>query len=220
MDKNVSIVLSKENKNYRRLAQLHFGLSDEQMKGMHVHHNPPRAKGGRNVPEHLYIYSIGNHDYVHGGDGFVLAGVSSGWEFLNKEIHKDKNEKGKSRHAVRAGRQSVKTHKENGTLFFSSEFQSEMGKRGGTKARSLEVGIFDPEFRSSSEFIEARNEGLAKGRDTFIAVSSKKVKCLETNEEYPSTKEAQRANGGNVARSARSGGKLPANKLHWVYIEE
>jgi hypothetical protein len=43
------------------LAQFHWGLTDEQMIGMHVHHHPPRSKGGRNIPEHLYVCSVAMH---------------------------------------------------------------------------------------------------------------------------------------------------------------
>lgn len=38
MDKNLSIVLSNPVRNYRKLAQKHWGLADEQMIGMDVHH--------------------------------------------------------------------------------------------------------------------------------------------------------------------------------------
>jgi len=78
MKKEVSIVFSPSCSNYRKLAQKHYGLSDDQMKGMHVHHNPPRYMGGRNIPEHLYVYSPEMHDAVHGGNGFTLASSEGG----------------------------------------------------------------------------------------------------------------------------------------------
>jgi flagellar biosynthesis GTPase FlhF len=61
MDINVSIVLSRENTEYRSVAQRHWNLTDDQMKGMHVHHEPPVALGGRNIPEHLYVCSPEMH---------------------------------------------------------------------------------------------------------------------------------------------------------------
>jgi len=70
MNKEVSIVLSAERRNYRKLAQEWFGLTDEQMIGMDVHHNPPRSQGGRNIPEHLFIYHETLHSAVH-GDNFT-----------------------------------------------------------------------------------------------------------------------------------------------------
>jgi len=68
MKKEVSIVLSRERKNHRKLAQEWFGLTDEQMVGMDVHHNPPRHKGGRNIPEHLFVLHATLHAAVHGDD--------------------------------------------------------------------------------------------------------------------------------------------------------
>jgi hypothetical protein len=71
MKKEVSIVLAREVKNYRKLAQQWYNLTDDQMVGTHVHHNPPRHQGGRNVPEHLYVYHNTLHSAVH-DDEFIL----------------------------------------------------------------------------------------------------------------------------------------------------
>jgi len=72
MRKEVSIVRSAEIKNYRRVAQLHWGLTDEQMLGMHVHHHPPVSEGGRNIPEHLYVCSPSMHSNGwHNGEYFI-----------------------------------------------------------------------------------------------------------------------------------------------------
>jgi hypothetical protein len=170
MDKEVSIVLSKERSNFRKVAQEWYGLSDDQMVGVDVHHNPPRYKGGRNIPEHLYIYSESLHASVHENDfvkwsrrgsekahtsktedGKSVLGVENA-ERLNsiknengksvnalkgtvrqkelgigiwrltpeqiskniKKIHEDKNEEGKSKHAVKAGKQTHREKNEEG----------------------------------------------------------------------------------------------------------
>jgi hypothetical protein len=75
-----AIVLSKERYNYRKIAQEHWGLSDEQMEGMHVHHHPPVYLGGRNIPEHLYVCSPEMHQHGwHDDEFFVLqAGKTAG----------------------------------------------------------------------------------------------------------------------------------------------
>ena len=75
-----ALVLSSPKSNYRRVAQLHWGLTDAQMEGMHVHHYPPVHQGGRNVPEHLYVCSPEVHQYGwHNDEFFVLqASKSSG----------------------------------------------------------------------------------------------------------------------------------------------
>lgn len=69
------------------------------MKGRHVHHNPPRHAGGRNIPEHLYVYSPEVHDQVHGGGGFVLT-CSEGGKRGGKLGGKSKN---KNKEACRRG---------------------------------------------------------------------------------------------------------------------
>jgi hypothetical protein len=68
MYKHVSIVLSRESRNYRKLAQDWYGLTNEQMKNCDVHHNPPVHQGGRNIPEHLYVYHSTLHSEIHGDD--------------------------------------------------------------------------------------------------------------------------------------------------------
>lgn len=80
MDRSVSIVLLRECSDYREVARKHWGLTKKQMKGMHVHHHPPRHLGGRNVPEHLYVCSPSMHQHGwHNDEFFVLmAGTTSG----------------------------------------------------------------------------------------------------------------------------------------------
>ena len=73
MKKEVSMVLSKEKVDYRKVAKEWMGLTDEQMEGMHVHHNPPQSQGGRNIPEHLYVYHPTLHAEVHGYDFMTWA---------------------------------------------------------------------------------------------------------------------------------------------------
>lgn len=96
MDKDVSIVLSAEAANPRKLAQTWYNLTDEQMKDCDVHHNPPRHKGGRNVPEHLYVYHTSVHSAVH-GDGFTKWARKGA-----QKLHEIKDEKGRSIAGVRA----------------------------------------------------------------------------------------------------------------------
>jgi transposase len=62
------------------MAQKAWGLTDEQMEGMHVHHHPAQSEGGRNVPEHLYVCSPSMHQHGWHNDEFFLlkAGSNSG----------------------------------------------------------------------------------------------------------------------------------------------
>jgi hypothetical protein len=98
MDNKVSIVLSQERGNYRKIAQEWYGLTDEQMIDMDVHHNPPRHEGGRSIPEHLFVYHKTLHAAVH-GDEFVL------WARKGSEkAHVERDEFGRSVQGVRNAR--------------------------------------------------------------------------------------------------------------------
>ena len=79
---NVSIVLSPAPGNYRKVAQEHWKLSDDQMKGMHVHHHPAVSEGGRNVPEHLYVCSPSMHSNGwHSGEYFIEQATLAGQKY-------------------------------------------------------------------------------------------------------------------------------------------
>jgi hypothetical protein len=73
-----AIVLSPNYSNYRKVAQKHYGLTDEQMIEMDVHHNPPRCEGGRNIPEHLYVYHPATHKLIHDKQAINWAKKSKG----------------------------------------------------------------------------------------------------------------------------------------------
>ena len=71
-----SIVLLPK-KHYRKIAQENWGLSDEQMKGMHVHHRIPRSKGGTDAPENLYVCSPSFHANVwHDGRYRIIGNAT------------------------------------------------------------------------------------------------------------------------------------------------
>jgi hypothetical protein len=79
MEKNVSIILSPSPANYRKVAQRNWGLTDEQMRGKHVHHHPPVSEGGRNIPEHLYVCSPSLHSHGwHSGEYFIEQATLAG----------------------------------------------------------------------------------------------------------------------------------------------
>ena len=65
MKKSLSIVVTPNHSNYRLIAQRHWGLTDEQMRGMDVHHWVPRSLGGTNDPSNLYVMSRSCHRLLH-----------------------------------------------------------------------------------------------------------------------------------------------------------
>lgn len=67
-----SSIVTVPKGGHRRIAQRHWGLTDEQMKGMHVHHRIPRSKGGTNDPSNLFVCSPWFHSHVwHGEDSYL-----------------------------------------------------------------------------------------------------------------------------------------------------
>lgn len=66
----------------RNIARKNWGLTWEQMKGMDVHHFPPRCEGGRDIPEHLYVCSRELHKYGWHNNAWFM-------ENLNKAIQKN-----------------------------------------------------------------------------------------------------------------------------------
>jgi hypothetical protein len=95
MKKEVSIV-RVDTRPYRVIAQENWGLTKEQMKGMHVHHRIKRCDGGTNDPSNLYVCSEWFHDNIwHAGEGGFTGCASKG----GSKTHQMKNENGKSIHA-------------------------------------------------------------------------------------------------------------------------
>lgn len=66
-----SAIIPVSRGHYRKIAQRNWGLTNEQMKGMHVHHRIPVSEGGTNDPANLYVCSPWFHSYVwHGNDSY------------------------------------------------------------------------------------------------------------------------------------------------------
>ena len=74
------------SKTIRNIARKNWGLTWEQMKGMDVHHFPPRCEGGKDIPEHLYVCSRERHKKVYHGDAYYMSN-------LNKASSKNKGSK-------------------------------------------------------------------------------------------------------------------------------
>jgi hypothetical protein len=78
MLKDLSIVLV-DKRHYRIIAQENWGLTDAQMKGMHVHHRINRSKGGTNDPSNLYVCSPYFHKHIwHDGLEWISYAVTGG----------------------------------------------------------------------------------------------------------------------------------------------
>ena len=111
MDKNVSIV-RVDTRHYRVIARENWGLTKEQMKGMHVHHRIKRCDGGTNDPSNLYVCSPSFHRWIwHDGEEFIEWAIEGGKKAAQKTsrlAHVEKNKEGKSKHAMKMAEESHK----------------------------------------------------------------------------------------------------------------
>jgi hypothetical protein len=162
MDQNVSIVLV-DKRPYRVIAQENWGLTDEQMKGKHVHHRIHRSKGGTNDPSNLYVCSPWFHDSIwheseggfiglaaiNGSKGGKVGGVIAGNN--NKE-----EKKGICDPLYIKSDRKRKTCRENGLV---------NGKRNSIEKR----GFCSEEYLTSSKCKDDRKKaGYLGGLKTFL----------------------------------------------------
>jgi hypothetical protein len=77
MDKGVSIV-KIDRRPYRDIAQENWGLSEQQMTGMHVHHRIPISGCGTNDPSNLYVCSPQFHAWVWHDRGYYIENSLKG----------------------------------------------------------------------------------------------------------------------------------------------
>jgi hypothetical protein len=71
IEKTSSLVVV-DKRHYRKIAQSNWGLTNAQMKGMHVHHRIPISQGGTNDPSNLYVCSPSYHRWVwHKGEEWI-----------------------------------------------------------------------------------------------------------------------------------------------------
>lgn len=208
MDKEVSIVLSPEKRNYRKVAQEWYGLTDEQMVGMDVHHNPARHEGGRNIPEHLYVYHNTLHSAVHGGD-FVLWS-RKGPEKTNAVKDKD----GKSINAAKGGNIGGPSSFLSGKgihdpSYRASERFRSMRTRVGERMKNEKKGIFNPEFRAKQ--IERRSRQLVFHfpNGTFLLFPSRMEAIRQT-----------KISSSTLIRALKKGNAIKCGPFKGVKIKE
>lgn len=70
--------------HYRKVAKKHWGLTDEQMAGKHVHHRIPRSKGGTNDPSNLFVCSPWFHAHVWHNESYFTEAASKGGKQCQK----------------------------------------------------------------------------------------------------------------------------------------
>ena len=86
MDKSLSIVLV-DNRNHRVIARENWGLTKEQMRGMHVHHRIKKSEGGTNDPSNLFVCSEWFHTNIWHSPSEYVAWARKGG-LANKGVKK------------------------------------------------------------------------------------------------------------------------------------
>jgi hypothetical protein len=171
MDKTVSIV-KVDKRPYRVVAQENWGLTDEQMRGTHVHHRIRRSDGGTNDPSNLFVCSPWYHDVVwHGGSGgFIGLAIEGGQRGGQSNAVNKTGFCGRSPEKMSAdGRKGGNTNVVNRTGFLSDEWQNskerrEHNRENGEKARDSNAGIHSEEWKNSEEYKElCRRMGSTAG---------------------------------------------------------
>ena len=129
MDKMVSIV-RVDTRPYRTIAQENWGLTDEQMRGMHVHHRIHRSKGGTNDPTNLYVCSPSFHSRVwHNGEEFIE------WSLLQPREVRVKNAEKMNSHPATKENRLANGKKTKNLRYGDVNHQREAGSRQPREVR-------------------------------------------------------------------------------------
>jgi general stress protein YciG len=212
MDKSVSIV-KVDHRPYRVIAQENWGLTKEQMQGKHVHHRIHRSKGGTNDPSNLYVCSPWYHDVIwhNGSGGFIElareAGIEGG-KLGAEAVHKEKDENGKSKHAVKMGKASDAT--------LTPEEKSKRGRKGGKKGAATLNASLTPEQKrengrkggkayAASTTPEQRKEIARKGGTKSAPITNA--------QRWQSTIDGFISTAGSVARHNKANGWDPSARV-------
>jgi hypothetical protein len=163
-------IVRVDHRPYRKIAQENWGLSDDQMRGMHVHHRVPVSEGGTNDPSNLYVCSPSFHAWVwHGGLFTIVADAS----------------KVAQMGGLAGGKKGGLTTKKRGTGIFKSGVQSAAGKIGGPRGadtcKQQGLGIFaltKEERRANTRLQWQGEEFREKMRNTSSRTGRQ---CFEEN---------------------------------------
>jgi hypothetical protein len=171
MDKQLSIV-RVDKRHYRTIAQENWGLTREQMEGMHVHPRIHVSDGGTNDPSNLYVCSPWFHNNMWHDRIYFIEKASEAGQEGAKRGHEKKNEKGQSLHAIAMGKA--------GGALGDRQKKSEGAKRGylekngeGKSIRAVNNAVIGHEERTEG--------GKSRRAQRMVAVTnSQKWQCTVT----------------------------------------
>jgi len=143
-----SSIVKVDTRNYRAIAQENWGLTESQMKGMHVHHRIPRSKGGTNDPSNLYVCSPEFHSRVwHNGLYWAETAVA---------LHLEKDAGGRSLHAVNTLVKYVTEHPDHQQKAHAALIAKRPNHQKDTFKRCLEK---NPNHQSEAGIKGGRKQG-------------------------------------------------------------
>lgn len=150
-----------DSRHYRVIAQENWGLTNQQMEGMHVHHRVPRSRGGTNDPSNLYVCSPSFHAYVwHGEDSyFSLVKIAEeggilGAIALKSKIQSVKESGLKWEPAQRRAQKMHQKHK--GSVEYSNHQKIKAQRAAASKRKHWTREDYDLAW---SEFLRGRSSG-------------------------------------------------------------
>lgn len=176
MDREVSIV-HVDSRPYRAIAQEHWGLTDKQMKGMHVHHRIPRSRGGTNDPSNLYVCSPSFHAHAwHGEDSYLsltkvaIEGGRKGGLALAEKIKEVKSQGLKWKPAQERAKKMHEKHK--GSSWYSNSQAMKAQRAAASKRKHWSEAEYE------AAWVEYLN-GHSTGYHIAKALGKKKWKMYE-----------------------------------------
>jgi hypothetical protein len=145
MDKNLSIVLV-DKRPYRKIAQENWGLTNDQMRGKHVHHRIKRCDGGANDPSNLYVCSPSMHRWGwHNGEEWIeWASEGSRKGLETSKRRRETDPKWAEREKERNRSSAKKSHKDHkGTQRYSDSQREKSLKSHPIKRKDWQEVTYD-----------------------------------------------------------------------------
>lgn len=215
MNKDVSIVPA-DKRPYRIIAQKNWGLTDEQMKGKHVHHRIKRSEGGTNDPCNLYVCSPSFHRYIwHDGEEFIEF-ASKGGQIGGVKVHSKKDEFGRSFHAVELAKKLNSFKDEKGKSLNGIKAAERLHRDKDNRGKSLHAVKRANDLHSHKNEVGKSLIGV-RGADKLHAAKDsdgKSLMALRINSQvWESTVDGYQSNSGCVARHNKANGWDPDARI-------
>jgi hypothetical protein len=157
-----SALVKIDKRSYRQIAKENWGLTDEQMKGMHVHHRLPRSKGGTNDPSNLYVCSAWFHKHIwHSGEEWI-----------------DWAEKGGRKGAQVTRQKWLNGEFKTGFELSTVSQQAERGRKGGATNRDRKLGVCSEDF---GQKVSANMRSLVQSGSHWFQTEEHRARVIKNN---------------------------------------